>query len=97
MGQRVKGYIILSEYRNISVVEKNYHIGFPNIKFVLLTFKRDKGSQNFLYSFLHIDQKHLNLRERVLRDRTLGKDSVLIICRQKLLIIYRSNFKLQLQ
>jgi len=54
MGQRVKVDMRLSEYRNISLVVKVYHIGFPSKKFGLLTFKRDKGSQKFLYSFLHI-------------------------------------------
>ena len=44
----------MSDYRNISLVVKVYHIGFPNIKLGLLTFKRDKGSWKFLYSFLHI-------------------------------------------
>jgi len=66
MGHSMKGYISLSEYTNISLVVKVYHIGSPNIKFVLLNFKREKGSQKFLYSFIYIGPDKFNLRESFL-------------------------------
>jgi hypothetical protein len=54
MDHRVKGDIRLNKRRNISLVDKFYHIGSPNTKFGLLNFKREKGIQKYLYSFLHI-------------------------------------------
>ena len=77
IGHRVKGFIRLSEYSNISVVVNVHHIGSPIIKLGLLTFKREKGSQKILYSFLHIGPDKFKLaRKRFIRSNLREEFSV---------------------